>query len=297
MEKFLLYKYVDSAGVIMYIGQTIQDLSKRHYQHCQDNSIYESFDLYYTEVKNAAQLNLLEAMYISKYKPALNKTLKNALPASLDFVDSLEFKRYVDQTIINSKENNLPYDFSKLSTTQSFQNLSLIKGEKEILSLLEYKIILLFYIKSKLQDKPIEEISLKVREYWAFHGHNTNSGKNSLRTYNLDILYEKDKAFFLKNPNILKNELFNLSLETLFFLDSFKSKYSFVLFFYLNSPDKEDKLVINIEDFKSKYNTNYDTYHTLYERIIKIALTELNLKISKKIKVGKRILELALEPI
>lgn len=290
MGKFLLYKYIDGAGVITYIGQTIQDLSRRHYQHCQDNSIYESFDLYYTEVENATQLNLLEAMYISKYKPALNKVLKNSLPATLDFVDNLVFKKYSTHDIHLPTKVPHKYDFSKLMSSGKIEAVTPI-GKKEVLKLLDYKIILLYYIKSKLIEQPVETVGLNANAYWQFHNY-VYSGKNTISIEKFDFLFEKDRMFYLKLPCPLKEELSELSLEELLFLDGFSSKYSFVVYFYL----KKNKMSINVLDFMMEYDTGYNTYATLYKRVLEPAFDELNLKISKKIKSGKKMDKLILEP-
>lgn len=289
MGKFLLYKYVDGAGTIMYIGQTIQELSRRHYQHCQDDPIYESLDLYYTEAESATQLNLLEAMYISKYKPTLNKVLKNSLPATFDFVDNLVFKKYSTYNIYSPTKTARDRDFSKLMSFETVKTV-VSSDKRKVLKLLDYKIILLYYIKGMMAEQPIECVALNANAYWQFHNC-VHGGKNTLSTEKFDFLFKRDDMFYLKIPCSLKEELSELSLEELLFLDGFNSKYSFIVYFYL----RKNGMNIRVPDFMAEYDTGYNTYATLYKRVFEPAFTDLNLKVSKKIKSGKRITELILE--
>lgn len=299
--KYILYKYVDNDDKILYIGQTTQELKKRHSQHCSEKSIFKELKLFYTIVENQTQLNTLEALYISKFKPVLNKNLLFALPNDFVFSDNLVFTEYdyqkpkKDTEKINIKEKikrEKTYNFDCLSSPlysiSEKQNAS-IEQKRKIFSIKEFRIILLFYIKSKIEELPVQNISITSKEYYNFYDLNSI---RRLKDENFSFLEKKGELVYLKEENIsyLKDELLNETLNSLLKMGKFNSKYSFAVYFYL----KQNYNCLDIEDFKSQYELPKSLEQTrdLKTTALLPAFQDLKLKVVEEITKGRKILKI-----
>lgn len=78
-----IYKYVHK-GKIIYIGQTRSSLESRICGHRNEDRFepYQDAEIYFFEVENNTELDILERLLINKYHPVLN--VNNNSPESIE---------------------------------------------------------------------------------------------------------------------------------------------------------------------------------------------------------------------
>lgn len=93
-----IYKYVDKeTGEIIYIGKSKDSITARINAHKTEEKFREYVsrcNIYYVELPNAVEIDLLERALINKYKPILNDTDNLEGFSSLIQVNEPDWKEY-----------------------------------------------------------------------------------------------------------------------------------------------------------------------------------------------------------
>lgn len=92
---YILYKFLDSEGSVLYVGKTTGKLSTRLANHSHlDSSCYlKRTSVEYVKLSSACDLDIYELYYINKYKPPYNTASKHRGAMTISLPE-LEWKVY-----------------------------------------------------------------------------------------------------------------------------------------------------------------------------------------------------------
>ena len=295
MSKYILYKFLNSNKEIVYIGQTIRDLKQRHNEHCRENSEFNNFELFFTILNTRTELNLYEAIYISKYKPVLNTVYKNIDLPFASFNDSLCFYKYTEESFLSHKKtiSKNEYNIAALiKHTNSFNSKIIVNLPKD-LSKFSQRILLTFYIKSKIFEEPIEATFLTPQEFFNFNNMIKKGSNYTLFNNSIDILGERDSNNLYKLTQYSK-DLEESSLEELFFLlDIAKTnKYNLYMYYYLKRIENN---TIYISDLRAFFGNKYERICDLKRYFINPIFKTLGVSIKEEIRTARIITPLILD--
>ena len=73
-----IYKYINTNNIIEYIGKTTRPIKYRIIEHQSQDLVDFNGQIYYAEVENNYDLDIVEMALIRKYQPIKNKKLYNS---------------------------------------------------------------------------------------------------------------------------------------------------------------------------------------------------------------------------